>query len=102
MSIQIKPIIREITIVGDRFKFTFTEDFTEYAIDLIEAGCNGFDENNIYDYFAEGEFESLNYEHFLHGFMERLLQSDECPDVLYNCKCPLKYIVKKVESFKEN
>lgn len=57
MNIQLKPIIREITIIEKKFRHTFVEDLTEYAAALIEVGCNGLDESNIYEFFAEGEFD---------------------------------------------
>lgn len=47
MKYDLKPIIRKITITGDNFSVSFIEDETEYAEDLIEAGCNGFDEKYI-------------------------------------------------------
>jgi hypothetical protein len=100
---SLKPIIRKITITGENFSVFFIEDETEYAEDLIEAGCNGFDEKNIYEYFKEGKFtdkdvDALNGKHFLFGFLEALYQSERCPDILYTCTCPLTYTIEKVEA----
>ena len=96
-----EPIKRKITIIGESFEFVFKKDYTEYAKCLIEVEANKLDENNIYDYFREGEFtdgevESLNGEHFLFGFLESLGQSDKCPENLFNSDKPLKY---KVEAY---
>lgn len=104
---EIKPIIRKITITGDNFSVSFKEDQTEYAKDLIEAGCNGLDETNIEDYFmpgmfAEEDIESLNGQHFLYGYLESLYQSDRCPDILHTCTCPLYFTVEKIGNEEEN
>lgn len=98
----IKPITVEIVITGDKFSFTFQEDYTDYAADLIECS-NVFKDTqilmnaeNIYDFFKDGEFESkdiesLNGNHFLFGFLENFGQSDMCPEKLYTYSGELKY-----------
>lgn len=102
MDININPIIRKVSIIGDDFEFSFVVDETEYAKDLIRAGCNGLNEQNIYDYFAEGEFtdediEKLNGKHFIFGFLETLGQSEKCPDVLFSYTGKLTYKVEIVD-----
>lgn len=102
MRYNLEPIVRKITIIGKDFSFSFIEDETEYAQDLIEAECNGLNEENVYNYFKEGKFTDkevkvLNGKHFLFGFLESLYQSEDCPDILRNYKEPLTYIVEKVE-----
>lgn len=72
---------------NDGFSFSLIEDYTDYAEDLIE--CNNvftstnikMTEENILDYFKEGEFkdseiESLNGDHFIFGWLETISQSD--------------------------
>ena len=103
MPINIMPIVRKVTITGNNFEFSFIEDQTEYAIDLIEAGCNGLDETNVYDYFSEGEFKDeevneLNGKHFLFGFLEALDQSERCPDTLHTYKGKLKFKISIVDA----
>lgn len=106
MGYALKPIVRKITITGEDFSISFTEDQTEYAQDLINAKSNGFNEENIYEYFKEGKFtdeevNALNGKHFLFGFLEALYQSERCPDFLYNYKGPLTYTVEKVGTDKK-
>ncbi|QUH21819.1 hypothetical protein [Alkaliphilus sp. B6464] len=102
MIIKLKPIIRKITIIGDNFSFSFIEDKTNYAASLVEISCNGFSEQNIYNYFAEGEFKSneiedLNSKHFLYDFIEDFVQSERCPDMLYIYTGDLKFKVEIME-----
>lgn len=98
--------MRKITITGEDFSISFAEDQTEYAQDLINVKSNGFNEENIYEYFKEGKFtdeevNTLNGKHFLFGFLEALYQSERCPDFLYNYKGLLTYTVEKVGTDKE-
>lgn len=92
---MLKAIKTKITIIGDGFEFSFTEDYTEYAKDLIKCNNVFSDTNepitreNIRRYFKDSEFkdkdiEKLNGNHFLYGFLESLGQSEECPEVLFN------------------
>lgn len=105
----IKPIEVKVTIIGDTFSFSFTEEYTDYAQDLVECG-NKFHktntpmtEENIYDYFAAGEFtdqeiEDLNGNHFLFGFLETLGQSNRFPEVLHTYQGELTYKVENIAS----
>ncbi len=98
----LKPIIRRVTLEGEDFSFSFKEDETEYAMDLMAVKSNGLNEDNIYDYFAPGEFSDdeindLNGKHFIYGFLEALYQSSRCPDTLYSYSGKLNVKVEIIE-----
>ena len=105
-NIKIDPIIRKVTLIGDNFSFSFTEDLTDLAQMRIFYSPDEFNTNNILEYFKEGEFSeeevtNLNGKHFIYGFLESLGQSERCPDFLYTYEGDLKYKVERVIELEE-
>lgn len=83
----------KVTMRAKNFELSLTEDYTEYAEELIE--CNNvftstnikMTEENIRDYFKEGTFtweeiDALNGDHFIYGFVERISQDYRYSDLL--------------------
>lgn len=92
---------KKITLMSDNWELTFKEDYTEFAEDMIESD-EKYNENNIEEYFANGEFEDdeindLNGKHFLFGFIESLYQSRRCPQNLILNSGDIKYKVEDNE-----